>query len=85
MTNTVNVMGVRIETYTGALAMGIAYLDAQRTSRGYRYHAPETRKDYRVSVRDVRKLGEALLADQSGDYDVYSQWCSSTTCKELAR
>ena len=60
----------------------IRFLGAERTSRGYRYYAPETRRYYRVRARDMASLGVALLAEQE---DAYSLWCARTNCQELAR
>ena len=63
-------------------ACAIRFLDAERTSRGYRYYAPETRKYYRVRARDMASLGRDLLAEVE---DAYSLWCARTSCVELAR
>jgi hypothetical protein len=65
-----------------ARACAIRFLEAERTSRGYRYYAPETGRYYRVRARDMASLGAALLADQE---DAYSLWCARTHCVELAR
>lgn len=62
--------------------IAIDYLQASRTSRGYRYRAHETSSDWIVSARDLAKLGRMLSA---GETDAYSQWASSTDSVEVSR
>jgi len=62
--------------------IAIDYLQASRTSRGYRYRAHETSSDWIVSARDLAKLGRMLSA---GETDAYSQWAGSTDAFEVSR
>lgn len=62
--------------------IAIDYLQASRTSRGYRYRAHETSSDWIVSARDMARLGRMLSAGQT---DAYSQWASSTDSVEVSR
>ena len=62
--------------------VAIRFLEAEKTSRGYRYYAPETRKYYRIPAKSLAQLGADLLAEMD---DAYSLWCSRTTSVELSR
>ena len=73
--------------------IAIDYLQASRTSRGYRYRAHETSSDWIVSARDMAKLGRMLAtSDTSVDLDdsrspasAYDRWASSTDAVEVSR
>lgn len=74
-------------------AIAIEYLQATRTSRGYRYRAHETASDWVVSARDLARLGRLLAAsDASADLDssrsaasAYDRWCAATDAVEVSR
>lgn len=73
--------------------IAIEYLQATRTSRGYRYRAHETSSDWIVSARDMAKLGRMLAtSDTSVDLDdsrsaasAYDRWCEKTNAVEVSR
>lgn len=72
-----------------AKRIAIDYLNARRTSRGYRYHDCGTQSDWVSSVRDLIKLGRMLRAQDGVDmgdefgHDAYSRWCSQTVAREV--
>jgi hypothetical protein len=65
-----------------AHTVAVRFLEAERTSRGYRYYAPETGKFYRVPFKSMASLGSRLLEGQD---DGYSLWCARTGCVELKK
>jgi hypothetical protein len=65
------------------LRAAIHYLGAVRHSLAFwRYHAAETRRDYLVTAREMRQLGEMIAAAESRA-TAYSEWCSLTKSRPV--
>ena len=73
--------------------IAIQFLQATRTSRGYRYRAHETSSDWIVSARDLARLGRMIVADDLAEMDgqsprvpsAYDRWCAATNAVEVSR